>query len=242
MERVEDAAFGPLDRIGQLTMRNLDIDDTRAKLDVYRKVGTLGAGDVIPALDRPDRTRPTDTSRSAFASRFRRTGPQRSRRKRGLDGVQAVRWATRPATRRARSGIAATIEVLGVGVGAAADRAEAVERRDAERGGEVAVAAATDGDAGDPRHRRARRSASGVADADSGIGGRPIAAVTSIVAVGIDRSERRPSPTRRAPSRRPIPPGRRRWMRASAGTTLSAVPADATVGVTVVPAPARRTR
>ena len=26
MERVEDAAFGPLDRIGQLTMRNLDID------------------------------------------------------------------------------------------------------------------------------------------------------------------------------------------------------------------------
>ena len=44
MERVEDQAFGPLDRIGQLTMRNLDIDDTRAKLDVYRRVGTLGAG------------------------------------------------------------------------------------------------------------------------------------------------------------------------------------------------------
>jgi argininosuccinate synthase len=41
MERVEDAAFGPLDRIGQLTMRNLDIDDSRAKLSVYRKVGTL---------------------------------------------------------------------------------------------------------------------------------------------------------------------------------------------------------
>ena len=54
MERVEDAAFGPLDRIGQLTMRNLDIDDTPAKLDVYRKAGTLGAGDVTPALDRPD--------------------------------------------------------------------------------------------------------------------------------------------------------------------------------------------
>jgi argininosuccinate synthase len=44
MERVEDAAFGPLDRIGQLTMRNLDIADTRAKLDAYRQVGTLGAG------------------------------------------------------------------------------------------------------------------------------------------------------------------------------------------------------
>jgi argininosuccinate synthase len=54
MERVEDAAFGPLDRIGQLTMRNLDIADTRNKLDVYRRVGALGAGDVTPALDRTD--------------------------------------------------------------------------------------------------------------------------------------------------------------------------------------------
>ena len=44
MERVEDAAFGPLDRIGQLTMRNLDIADSRDKLDVYRRVGTLGSG------------------------------------------------------------------------------------------------------------------------------------------------------------------------------------------------------
>ena len=52
MERVEDAAFGPLDRIGQLTMRNLDITDTRNKLDVYRQVGSLGPGDVTPALDR----------------------------------------------------------------------------------------------------------------------------------------------------------------------------------------------
>ena len=52
MERVEDAAFGPLDRIGQLTMRNLDITDTRDKLDVYRNVGTLGSGDITPALER----------------------------------------------------------------------------------------------------------------------------------------------------------------------------------------------
>jgi argininosuccinate synthase len=44
MEKVDDAAFGPLDRIGQLTMRNLDIDDSRAKLDVYRKSGTLSGG------------------------------------------------------------------------------------------------------------------------------------------------------------------------------------------------------
>jgi argininosuccinate synthase len=52
MEKVEDAAFGPLDRIGQLTMRNLDIVDTRNKLDVYRRVGSLAPGDVTPALDR----------------------------------------------------------------------------------------------------------------------------------------------------------------------------------------------
>ena len=51
MERTEDAAFGPVDRIGQLTMRNLDITDTRDKLDVYRRVGTLTPGDVTRALD-----------------------------------------------------------------------------------------------------------------------------------------------------------------------------------------------
>ena len=45
MERVEDQAFGPLDRIGQLTMRNLDIEDSRSKLAVYRAAGTLGPGD-----------------------------------------------------------------------------------------------------------------------------------------------------------------------------------------------------
>ena len=50
MERVEDAAFGPLDRIGQLTMRNLDIDDSRAKLEVYRQAGTLTGGNLL-AID-----------------------------------------------------------------------------------------------------------------------------------------------------------------------------------------------
>ena len=35
MERVEDAAFGPEDRIGQLTMRNLDIADSRERLEQY---------------------------------------------------------------------------------------------------------------------------------------------------------------------------------------------------------------
>ena len=45
MERTEDAAFGPTDRIGELTMRNLDIADTRAKLEMYRDQGQLGGGD-----------------------------------------------------------------------------------------------------------------------------------------------------------------------------------------------------
>lgn len=43
MERTENAAFGPTDRIGQLTMRNLDIADTRAKLELYRNQGQLDA-------------------------------------------------------------------------------------------------------------------------------------------------------------------------------------------------------
>jgi len=42
MERVEEAAFGPVDRIGQLTMRNLDIADSRAKLEQYARLGLVG--------------------------------------------------------------------------------------------------------------------------------------------------------------------------------------------------------
>jgi argininosuccinate synthase len=42
MERVEDAAFGPVDRIGQLTMRNLDIADTRTRLENYAELGLVG--------------------------------------------------------------------------------------------------------------------------------------------------------------------------------------------------------
>src|SRR5262249_249364 len=53
MEKVEDAAFTPADRIGQLTMRNLDIADTRAKLKLYTDTGLLSAGEgsYIPKLD-----------------------------------------------------------------------------------------------------------------------------------------------------------------------------------------------
>jgi argininosuccinate synthase len=53
MEKVEDAAFTPADRIGQLTMRNLDITDTRAKLHLYAKTGLISApeGSNIPKLE-----------------------------------------------------------------------------------------------------------------------------------------------------------------------------------------------
>jgi argininosuccinate synthase len=44
MERVEDAAFGPADRIGQLTMRELDITDTRARLVAYGRSAVLPSG------------------------------------------------------------------------------------------------------------------------------------------------------------------------------------------------------
>ncbi len=44
MEKVEDAPFTPQDRIGQLTMRNLDISDTRAKLGIYSDTGLLSLG------------------------------------------------------------------------------------------------------------------------------------------------------------------------------------------------------
>jgi argininosuccinate synthase len=53
MERGE-GAFTAADRIGQLSMRNLDIDDTRGKLGVYSRAGLLGqdSGNDIPLLSR----------------------------------------------------------------------------------------------------------------------------------------------------------------------------------------------
>ena len=47
MERTEDAAFGPADRIGQLTMRDLDIADSRARLAAYSDAGLLPNVDEI---------------------------------------------------------------------------------------------------------------------------------------------------------------------------------------------------
>ncbi len=51
MEKTE-STFSPRDRIGQLTMRNLDITDTRAKLMTYAQTGllTLSQGTQMPKL------------------------------------------------------------------------------------------------------------------------------------------------------------------------------------------------
>ncbi|MGL4766597.1 MAG: argininosuccinate synthase [Formosimonas sp.] len=55
MEKVEDAPFDPIDRIGQLTMRNLDIVDTRQKLEIYTQTGLLLGGEsILPQLNRPE--------------------------------------------------------------------------------------------------------------------------------------------------------------------------------------------
>jgi argininosuccinate synthase len=55
MEKGE-STFSPQDCIGQLTMRNLDIVDTRDKLGVYSRAGllSLGGSAALPRLDRVD--------------------------------------------------------------------------------------------------------------------------------------------------------------------------------------------
>lgn len=54
MEKVENASFTPQDRIGQLTMRNLDILDTRQKLGIYTNTGLIGTGtnNAVPQLSK----------------------------------------------------------------------------------------------------------------------------------------------------------------------------------------------
>ena len=43
-------AFTPADRIGQLTMRGMDIADTREKFGIYAKAGLIGASTGVPLL------------------------------------------------------------------------------------------------------------------------------------------------------------------------------------------------
>ncbi len=51
MERVEGEAFSPLDRIGQLHMRNLDITDSRDKLGLYSSTGVIPHGGMKALLE-----------------------------------------------------------------------------------------------------------------------------------------------------------------------------------------------
>ena len=51
-----DSMFTAQDRIGQLTMRNLDIVDTRDKLSLYSRSGLMSIGqdnEGVPKLDNP---------------------------------------------------------------------------------------------------------------------------------------------------------------------------------------------
>src|SRR5690606_13492505 len=53
MERTVGAAFGPEDRIGQLTMRNLDIADSRQRVEQYVAMGLVdvSSADVVGQLE-----------------------------------------------------------------------------------------------------------------------------------------------------------------------------------------------
>ena len=51
MEKVQGESFSPLDRIGQLSMRNLDIADSREKLAVYAQAGVLPGGGMAALLE-----------------------------------------------------------------------------------------------------------------------------------------------------------------------------------------------
>ena len=56
MEKVENAPFTPADRIGQLTMRNLDISDSRGKLALYIQTGliTENGDNAVPRIEQED--------------------------------------------------------------------------------------------------------------------------------------------------------------------------------------------
>jgi argininosuccinate synthase len=66
MEKGE-SMFTPQDRIGQLTMRNLDITDTRDKLFTYVKAGVLApwTGTALPALSSVEGPHPADSAEPA---------------------------------------------------------------------------------------------------------------------------------------------------------------------------------
>lgn len=86
MERVGDAAFGPTDRIGQLTMRNLDIADSRARLEHFVSLGLIGGatGELVGDLERggaaaiTGHAQPFDEAREGLAEAFDEAGESAS--------------------------------------------------------------------------------------------------------------------------------------------------------------------
>lgn len=70
MERVGDAAFGPTDRIGQLTMRNLDIADSRLRLEHYAAKGIIGgaAAELVGSLKAGDAEEITEHAQARDAA------------------------------------------------------------------------------------------------------------------------------------------------------------------------------
>ena len=83
MERVGDAAFGPTDRIGQLTMRNLDIADSRSRLEQYAGAGPHRRRDRRAGRPHHRRARPT-RSPSTPTPYDGRARSARRRRRRGI--------------------------------------------------------------------------------------------------------------------------------------------------------------
>jgi len=71
MERVGDAAFGPTDRIGQLTMRNLDIADSRTRLEHYAAAGIIGGatGELVGHLAQGEAAEITEHAEGYSAER-----------------------------------------------------------------------------------------------------------------------------------------------------------------------------
>ena len=88
MERVGDAAFGPTDRIGQLTMRNLDIADSRSRLEQYAGLGLIGGA--TGASGRPRHRRRGRRDHRARRALRRRARAARRRGGRGIR-VRVVR-------------------------------------------------------------------------------------------------------------------------------------------------------
>ncbi len=80
MERNANAAFGPTDRIGQLTMRNLDIADTRTRLQGYAGRGQLVA-EGPPALRHHPAPRPRRRHREPHRVREQLRARERQRRR-----------------------------------------------------------------------------------------------------------------------------------------------------------------